>query len=229
MKITKEMLIKEKACEEQIKLFEEVFPNGAIWPDDIKKASKTRLNITWAIKKFKLTGTHKIYYDREQKNLELKSYYKKGKLNDIDGIIPAFTLWYENGVIEQEAHYTNGVLQNPNLDTPAVTAYYPNGQKRYHGYYVNGVQQNPYECRPAEKEWYEDGKIQSRSHYQNGKLYNPTLTISAYIYWDQKGNMIVKRNFINNKEFSNPKSLYFKILYKINEFWNNIKNFWKNK
>lgn len=45
MEITKEMLIEKEACEKQIKIFEEVFPNGAVWPDDVNKAVYSGLDV----------------------------------------------------------------------------------------------------------------------------------------------------------------------------------------
>ena len=51
--ITKEMLSEAKACEDQVQLFAEIFPDGArVNGINALKADKAGLDIDWAVEKF---------------------------------------------------------------------------------------------------------------------------------------------------------------------------------
>ena len=52
--ITDTMLALRKACSDQLCEFRRLFPDGATWPDDIEKAEKAGLDISWAQRQFGL-------------------------------------------------------------------------------------------------------------------------------------------------------------------------------
>ena len=118
MKITKELLISLNACQDQIKIFESVFPEGAeLNTKNVKLAAVKNLNLLWLFENAKLSGVFICMYGS-------KHWCVNGKLHREDG--PAIE--YANGIKEW---YVNGLLHRK--DGPAIEE--KDGTKEW---YVNG-------------------------------------------------------------------------------------------
>lgn len=104
MKITRQMLVDHRACEDQVELFKKTFPDGATWPDDMKKASRAGLNLQWAARNLKLSGVVQLWFF--DGTLWYEYHYRHGKLHDTD--VAAERWWRSDGTLEYELHYRNG-------------------------------------------------------------------------------------------------------------------------
>ena len=126
MRITKQILIDAKACNDQVKLFEKTFPDGATWPDDVEKASRAGLDVSWAARKFKLSGRCLGWHDNGQ--LWYDHNYEHGKRHGRS------RWWYDNGQRFYDHNYEHGERHG------RCWGWYSNGQLRYDVNYEHGIE-----------------------------------------------------------------------------------------
>ena len=124
MKVTKQMLVDAKACENQVKLFEATFPDGATWPDDMEKASRAGLGVQWAIRKFKLSGRCRVWYANGQ--LWIDATYERGAAHG------RCRVWHDNGELRFDETYERDKLHG------RCRGWYDNGELWYDEIWENG-------------------------------------------------------------------------------------------
>jgi hypothetical protein len=100
MKITNQALVDAQACEDQVELFEATFPDGATWPDDMEKASRAKLDVQWAIRKFKLSGHYREWHDNGELRCDIT--YERGELHG------RCREWHDNGELWCDEMWENG-------------------------------------------------------------------------------------------------------------------------
>jgi len=125
MRITQQMLIDAKACNDQIALFKKTFPGGATWPDDVEKAGRAGLDVSWAAMKFKLSGRCRRWHDNGQ--LKYDENFERGKLHG------RRQWWDANGQLRYEVDYERGKLHGRSR------WWDPNGQLWYDVNYEHGI------------------------------------------------------------------------------------------
>ena len=124
LKITADMLREHDACQDQVDLFEEVFPNGAVVPDDIEKAGKAGLATGWAFKVFKLTGVAERWYENGQQWYRWE--YRNGKRHGV------YEGWHANGQQSYRREYRDDKRHG------VAERWYANGQQWYRWEYRDG-------------------------------------------------------------------------------------------
>ena len=124
MKITKQMLIDAKACENQVKLFEATFPASATWPNDMEKASRAGLDVPWAIREFKLSGRCRVWYANGQ--LLYDKIWENGELHG------RCREWYANGQLRYDEMWDIGTLHG------RCRGWHANGELRYDEMWEDG-------------------------------------------------------------------------------------------
>lgn len=138
-----------RACKEQVKLFNRVFPNGAEWPSDQDKAGRAGLDTRWLFIEFRLTGTSRSYYGNGQ--LRHERNYKNGEEHGKQ------KWYYSNGRLGHERNYNDGERNGKQIE------YYRNGQLRYELNYKNGLKHG------KQIEYYKNGHFRCELNYKNGK------------------------------------------------------------
>ena len=148
MKITKQMLIDAKACEDQVKLFEATFPDGATWPDDMEKASRAELDVRWAIYEFKLSGRCRVWYDNGQ--LWVDATYERGERHG------RCRVWYDNGKLWVDEIWERDELHG------RYREWYANGQLSVDATYERDARHG--RCR----RWHANGELWVDEMWKNG-------------------------------------------------------------
>jgi antitoxin component YwqK of YwqJK toxin-antitoxin module len=120
-------LLDNNACYSQVELFTRIFPAGAVWPDDQLRAEMAGLDVVWAMRKFRLSGVVRRWWEHGQLKYEhcwdrgrlhglCRSWYSDGQLAfegyyDHGRLHGACRHWRESGQLEYESHYDQGILQ----------------------------------------------------------------------------------------------------------------------
>jgi len=124
MKITVDMLRAKNACEDQVELFEQVFPNGMDWPADLETAGRAGLDTAWGAVKFGLSGVREGWHPNGQ--LRYRRRCEHGKLHGV------CEDWHANGQLWYRAHFEHGELHG------VCEAWYANGELWFRSHYEHG-------------------------------------------------------------------------------------------
>ena len=155
MIITREALVKSRACKDGLEFFDEHFPAGEATQEvvfsAIAKYAPTTSWQAWLARKLRLTATCQILYSDGQPRAE--ETYVEGNLHG------QRRTWYSDGNPCEEETYVDGKLHGQRR------TWHPDGQPCEEETYVDC------NLHGLRRTWWADGKLCEEENYVEGKLH----------------------------------------------------------
>lgn len=185
MIITKDML-KQKGCSvNEIRLFNNEFPNGFDFSDPTQDMP-VYVSLEELARLFSFTG---LYTNADSCNIYQVNFIN-GLVNDFPNGDPArieFSLLTKKPKI---IHFVQkGKLQNPKKLYPACLSYYSNGKLISYIFCENGKVNDPFPDIPARVTFYRTGIISQREYFLDGVLNDSASGLPARTYYREDGSI----------------------------------------